>query len=115
DIQGMVTLEDLLEEIVGDFTTSITGQTQEHIHRQADGTYLVEGTMNLRDLNKELKVNLPIDGPKTLNGLIIEEFGDIPQYPMCIRIAGYVIEILEVTDNRVEQVRIQPKRKRKSR
>lgn len=115
DIQGMVTLEDLLEEIVGDFTTSITGQTQEHIHRQADGTYLVEGTMNLRDLNKELKVNLPIDGPKTLNGLIIEEFGDIPEFPMCIRIAGYVIEILEVTDNRVEQVRIQPKRKRKSR
>lgn len=115
DIQGMVTLEDLLEEIVGDFTTSITGQAHEPVHRQADGTYLVEGTINLRDLNKELKVNLPTDGPKTLNGLIVEEFGDIPEHPMCLKIAGYIIEILAVTDNRVEQVRIQPKRKRKAR
>lgn len=113
DIQGLVTLEDLLEEIVGDFTTTIGGQPHEHVTRQADGSFLVEGTVNLRDLNKELKISLPIDGPKTLNGLIIEEFGDIPENPMCIKIKGYGIEILEVTDNRVEKVRIQPKAKRK--
>ncbi len=113
DIQGLVTLEDLLEEIVGDFTTTIGGQPHEHVTRLADGNFLVEGTVNLRDLNKELKINLPIDGPKTLNGLIIEEFGDIPENPMCVKINGYGIEILEVTDNRVEKVRIQPKPKRK--
>lgn len=113
DIQGLVTLEDLLEEIVGDFTTTIGGQPHEHVKKQADGSFLVEGTVNLRDLNKEIKISLPTDGPKTLNGLIIEMFGDIPERPMCLKIAGYGIEILEVTDNRVESVRIRPKPKRR--
>ncbi|MCH8491614.1 MAG: HlyC/CorC family transporter [Idiomarina sp.] len=113
DIQGLVTLEDLLEEIVGEFTTTIGGQSHEHLERQSDGSYLVEGTVNLRDLNRELKIKLPIDGPKTLNGLIIEEFGDIPELPMCMKIAGYPIEIVEVNDNRIEKVRIQPQPKRK--
>lgn len=113
DIQGLVTLEDLLEEIVGDFTTTIGGQPHEHVKKQADGSFLVEGTVNLRDLNKEIKINLPTDGPKTLNGLIIERFGDIPENPMCMNISGYGIEILEVTDNRVERVLIRPKAKRR--
>ncbi|RUO37168.1 magnesium/cobalt efflux protein [Aliidiomarina shirensis] len=113
DIQGLVTLEDILEEIVGEFTTTIGGQSHEHMDKQADGSFVVEGTVNLRDLNRELKIELPIDGPKTLNGLIIEEFGDIPEYPMCIRISGYAIEIVSVNDNRIEKVRIQPQTKKR--
>lgn len=113
DIQGLVTLEDILEEIVGEFTTTIGGQSHEHMDKQTDGSFVVEGTVNLRDLNRELKIELPIDGPKTLNGLIIEEFGDIPEFPMCIRISGYPIEIVSVNDNRIEKVRIQPQPKKK--
>ncbi|RUO19267.1 magnesium/cobalt efflux protein [Aliidiomarina iranensis] len=113
DIQGLVTLEDILEEIVGEFTTNIGGQSHEHMEKHADGSFIVEGTVNLRDLNRELKISLPIDGPKTLNGLIIEEFGDIPEHPMCIRISGYAIEIVSVNDNRIEKVRVQPQTKKR--
>ncbi|RUO33085.1 HlyC/CorC family transporter [Aliidiomarina soli] len=114
DIQGLVTLEDILEEIVGDFTTTISGVTSDHVQLQADGSYLIEGTANLRELNKDLHWNFPTDGPKTINGLIIEAFGDIPENPMCIVVGPYRIEVTEVENNMVKTVRVMPsKRKRK--
>lgn len=114
DIQGLVTLEDILEEIVGDFTTTITGTTSDHVQLQADGSYLIDGPTNLRELNKDLNWDFPTDGPKTINGLIIETFGDIPEAPMCLIVGPYRIEVSEVEHNMVKTVRVLPnKRKRK--
>lgn len=114
DIQGLVTLEDILEEIVGDFTTTITGTTSDHVQLQADGSYVIDGTTNLRELNKDLNWNFPTDGPKTINGLIIESFGDIPEAPMCLVVGHYRIEVNDVDNNMVKSVRvISTKRKRK--
>lgn len=114
DIQGLVTLEDILEEIVGEFTTSISGSTSDHVHLQADGSYLIDGTANLRELNKDLNWDFPTDGPKTINGLIIENFGDIPQAPMCLVIGQYRIEVTDVDNNMIKSVRVMAlKRKRK--
>src|SRR5690606_29905738 len=75
---------------------------------ESDGSIIVEGVANLRDLNKEMNWNLPTDGPKTVSGLIIETLGDIPQQPLCLRINGYAIEIIESGDNLVKQVRFLP-------
>ena len=108
DIQGLVTLEDILEEIVGDFTTTMTPTTSEEVILQPDGSYLVDGSASVRDVNKEMSWELPTDGPKTLNGLIIEHFEDIPQSNLSIRIAGYPIEIVEVSSNRIKTVRVMP-------
>lgn len=114
DIQGLVTLEDILEEIVGDFTTNITGSTSDHVSVQADGSYIIDGSTNLRELNKDLHWNFPTDGPKTINGLIVEAFGDIPEYPMCLVVGQYRIEVTDVDNNMIKSVRIiAAKRKRK--
>ncbi|MCL1113248.1 MULTISPECIES: HlyC/CorC family transporter [Shewanella] len=108
DIQGLVTLEDILEEIVGDFTTSMITTPSEDINIQQDGSFLIDATINIRDLNKEMKWNFPIDGPKTLNGLIIEFLEDIPAANTSLRIAGYQIEVVEVADNMIKAVRVLP-------
>lgn len=108
DIQGLVTLEDILEEIVGDFTTTISPTPSEEIHPQPDGSYIIEGTTNIRDLNKELGWALPTNGPRTLNGLIVEYLEDIPKNPVGMRIAGYPIEVLEIDHNAIRQARIMP-------
>lgn len=113
DIQGLVTLEDILEEIVGDFTTTITGTTSDHVQLQADGSFLIDGTTNLRELNKDLNWSFPTDGPKTINGLIIEAFGDIPELPMCLVIGQYRIEVTDVDNNMIKTVRVLPATKRK--
>ena len=108
DIQGLVTLEDILEEIVGDFTTGVSSAISDEIHLQEDGSYIIDGTMNIRELNREMNWHLPIDGPKTLNGLIIEYLQDIPSSGVSFRIDGYPIEVLEVDNNMIKRIRIIP-------
>lgn len=105
DIQGLVTLEDILEEVVGEFTTDIAEAESEEIKAQADGSYLVEGSINLRDLNRELHLNLPTDGPKTLNGLILEYLEDMPQPDLSLKLQGHGVEIVDVQDNMIKTVR----------
>jgi len=108
DIQGLVTLEDILEEIVGDFTTTMEPAASDEVNIQPDGSYLVDGSATIRDINKEMNWKFPSDGPKTLNGLILEILEDIPQANLSVRIAGYPVEIVNVTDNMIKTVRVQP-------
>ncbi|SFI41786.1 HlyC/CorC family transporter [Nitrosomonas sp. Nm34] len=104
---GLVTLEDILEEIIGEFTTHPPTQTSTFI-RQPDGSIIVEGSVLLRDLNRKLGLQLPLDGPKTLNGLILEHFQDIPEAGIGLNIAGYPLEIIQTKNQVVKVVRIYP-------
>ncbi len=108
DIQGIVTLEDILEEIVGEFTTDPADDVDDVVN-EGNGTYLVDGTANIRDINRSQKWELPIDGPKTLSGLIVELLETIPEPATCLKISGYPIEIVEADDNRIRSVRIGPR------
>lgn len=105
DIQGLVTLADILEEIVGEFTTDPSASIKE-IRRQADGSYLVDGGVNLRDLNRVLHWQLPTDGAKTLNGLILNYLEAIPEPGTSLCIADYMIEIIQTTANAVKTLKI---------
>lgn len=107
DVEGLVTLEDILEEIVGEFTTDPTNSIKE-VHPQDDGTWVVDGTANIRELNKLLGWALPTDGPKTLNGLILEHLQDIPEPGTSLMINAYPMEIIQVGDNVVKTARIFP-------
>jgi len=105
DIQGLITLEDVLEEIVGD----LSGQDQQQhadIQPQDDGSQIIDGSASIRELNKLLGWHLPSEGPKTLNGLVTEALESIPDSPVCLKIGPYRLEILESGDNRVKSVRI---------
>ncbi|MGM0535366.1 MAG: HlyC/CorC family transporter [Pseudomonadota bacterium] len=104
DVEGLVTLEDILEEIVGEFTTDVAGLNQE-IHQQDDGSHVIDGTANIRDINKALGWQLPTDGPKTLNGVILEHLESFPDGPACLQIHNVRIEILEVRDNLITSAR----------
>jgi len=104
DVEGLVTLEDILEEIVGEFTTDVAGLNQE-IHPQEDGSHVIDGTANIRDINKALGWQLPTDGPKTLNGVILEHLESFPDGPACLQINNVRIEILEVRDNLITAAR----------
>jgi Mg2+/Co2+ transporter CorB len=104
DVEGLVTLEDILEEIVGEFTTDVAGQNQE-IHLQDDGSHVIDGTANIRDINKALGWQLPTDGPKTMNGLILEHLESFPDGPACLQIGNIRMEILEVRDNLITAAR----------
>ncbi|WP_189376761.1 HlyC/CorC family transporter [Thalassotalea profundi] len=108
DIQGLVTLEDILEEIVGDFTTTMTPAPSDEVTKQPDNSYLVDGSATVRDINKEMNWHFPTDGPKTLNGLILEYLEDIPEANLSVRVAGYPVEIIDVTDNMIKTVRVIP-------
>nr|WP_159063863.1 CNNM domain-containing protein [Thaumasiovibrio occultus] len=110
DIKGLITLEDILEEIVGEFTTSIQPSLADEITPLPDGGYLIDGTANIRDLNKSLSWKLPTDGPRTLNGLIIEHLEEIPEVELSLSLFGHQMEIIEVADNVIKQVRILPRR-----
>ncbi|XOV90101.1 MAG: HlyC/CorC family transporter [Pseudomonadota bacterium] len=105
DIQGIVTIEDILEEIVGEFTTDLA-DTNVDIHPQDDGSYLIDGGTHVRMINRQLNWTLPQDGPKTLNGLIIEHLENIPDSNVCIRIDTYRIEIVQIQDNMIRTARV---------
>ncbi|WP_010362254.1 HlyC/CorC family transporter [Pseudoalteromonas citrea] len=111
DIQGLVTLEDILEEVVGDFTTTQTRATSDEVDVQSDGSVLVDGAANIRDINKEMTWELPTEGPKTLSGLIVEYLEDIPETQLGMRIAGYPIEIIEIKENMIKQVKVFPQQR----
>ena len=105
DIQGIVTLEDILEEIVGEFTTDPAAD-DEDIVRESDQSYLVNGTANIREMNRIMNWNLPTNGTKTLNGLILEHLETIPESGTGLKVEGYPIEIIETRENRVQLARI---------
>lgn len=108
EIIGLVTLEDILEEIVGEFTTSLSPSLADEITALPDGSYMIEGSANIRDLNKSLNWELPTDGPRTLNGLILEHLEDIPSNCLSIEVEGHQMEIIEVAENMIKQVKILP-------
>jgi Mg2+/Co2+ transporter CorB len=107
DIQGLVTLEDILEEIVGEFTSD-PATLHKDIHRETNGGYVVSGTINVRVLNRTLGWTLPTEGPRTLNGLILEYLENIPEPGTSLKLADLSIEILQIADNAVKTARIRP-------
>jgi Mg2+/Co2+ transporter CorB len=107
ELMGLITLEDILEEIIGEFTTQSPLQSR-GINRQADGSVLVEGAITLRELNRKLGIHFPLDGPKTINGLILEHLEDIPEPGTTVKIAGHPIEIVQTQDRAVRSARIFP-------
>ena len=107
-MQGLVTLEDILEEIVGEFTTDPATMMHKDVHRDADGSFVVNAAANVRALNRSMRWDLPIDGPKTLNGLILEFLETIPDPGTTLKLADYTLEVLQTGDNAVKTVRVQP-------
>lgn len=105
DVLGIVTLEDILEEIVGEFTSDMAA-TSKDILPQKDGSYLIDGTATIREINRTLKWNLPADGPKTLSGLIIDQLEFIPDYNICMDLFGYKVETLHMKDNMIKTARV---------
>lgn len=108
EIQGLLTLNDILEEIVGDFTSSIAGHKR--INKEPDGSMLVEGALSVREFNRETGWELPLTGPRTINGLIVEYLQTLPRTGTCVLIANHPIEIMQVKDNRVKLARIFPQK-----
>ncbi len=105
DIEGIVTIEDILEEIVGEFTTDLA-DTNVDIHPQDDGSYLIDGGTHIRLINRQLNWTLPQDGPKTISGMIIERLETIPESNVCIRIDNYRIEIVQIQDNMIRTAKV---------
>ena len=105
ELQGLVTLEDIIEEIIGEFTTTAPVKSRIEAWNK-DGSALVEGSSALRELNRKLGLALPLDGPKTLNGLILEHLRDIPDAGVALKIAGVPMEIVQTQDRVIKTVRL---------
>jgi len=105
ELQGLVTIEDIVEEIIGEFTTQAPGGA-DTFRREPDGSIIVDGMTLLRALNRRLGTQFPLDGPKTLNGLIVEHLGDIPDAGLSFKLAGQGVEILQTVDTAVKVVRL---------
>jgi magnesium and cobalt exporter, CNNM family len=106
ELMGLVTVDDIVEEIVGEFTTPAPGTGQSGLRWDPSGQTVVDGAAPLRLLNRRLGLALPLDGPKTLNGLILERLEQIPDGPCCLRLPGCVLEIVQVQDQAVRSVRL---------
>ena len=108
DVQGLVTLEDILEEIVGEFTTDPANMMHKDVHAEPDGSFVVNASASVRALNRAMHWNLPTDGPKTLNGLIVEYLETIPEPGTSLKIKDYAVEVLQTSENAIKTVRISP-------
>lgn len=108
DLMGIVTLDEILEEIVGDFTTQAPGEGRE-FHPKSDDSYMINGSASIRDLNRKMGWHLPVDGPKTLNGLILEKLEDIPVSGTTILVDQYPIEVVQTMGASVRMARIYPR------
>ncbi len=117
DLQGLLTMEDLLEEIVGKLSTDANSKQDESVAMHEDGTMTIDAGEFIRDLNKEYNLSLPTNGPKTLNGLIQEELEALPEPGTCIKVDDYVLEVVETSSNAIEMIRlstyVKPDTKRK--
>ena len=107
EMQGLVTIEDIIEEIIGEFTTQAPG-APESFRREPDGSVVVDGMAPLRTLNRRLGTRFPLDGPKTLNGLIVEHLGEIPDAGTSFEVDGQAVEIMQTQDRAVRVVRLLP-------
>ena len=107
EFKGLITLEDILEEMIGDFTTQSPSRLG-GFKQESDGSWLVDGSSTLRELNKKLHLDFPLDGPRTLNGLIIEHFEDIPESNTSFKVGKHVLEIVQTQDRIVKSVKIFP-------
>lgn len=105
DLLGLITLEDIFREIVGEFTADTIDEDKD-IHPQDDGSYLINGTANIREINRNNDWDLPTDGPKTINGLVLEHLESIPDPGVSIRKGNYVIEVVQTADNAIKTVRM---------
>jgi Mg2+/Co2+ transporter CorB len=108
DIEGLVTLEDILEEIVGEFTTDPATITHKDVHQERPGVYIVNASATIRALNRALSWQLPTGGPKTVNGLLIEHLETIPDSGTMVRVGNYEFEVLQIADNAIRTVRVRP-------
>lgn len=106
DIDGLVTLEDLLEEVVGEFTSDPATIVHKDVHVEAEGVYIVNASATIRALNRALQLELPTDGPKTLNGLLLERLETIPEPGATLRTGGCEFEVLQIADNSIRTVRM---------
>jgi Mg2+/Co2+ transporter CorB len=105
EVQGLVTLEDILEEIVGDFTTNEADRVEEVI-AQGNGSFLIDGTATIRDINKATHWELPLDGPKTMNGMVLEQLESIPDGNVSFSINNFKFETIEINGTRVKKVAV---------
>jgi Mg2+/Co2+ transporter CorB len=105
DIQGFVTLEDILEEIVGEFTTDPATITHKHVHRESPGVFIINASATIRAVNRSLGWQLPTDGPKTLNGLLVEQLETLPEAGDQVTVGEYQFEVLQIGENTVRTVR----------
>ncbi len=110
DIQGLVTVEDIVEEIVGELSAE-TPSVSKLVTSQADGSYLADGSVNIRELNRLMSWELPVDGPKTLSGVIVEYLESIPEPGTCVKLNGYPVEVVDVYANMVKTALIFPRQK----
>ncbi len=106
DVQGICTLEDILEEIVGEFTTDVATASSPDVKPVKDGSFIVDGTAFVRDVNKTMAWSLPTDGPKTISGMLVETMEHIPESPVCVQIDNYRFETLQVKDNTIKVARV---------
>ena len=104
DVQGIITIKDILEDIVGEFEEELSHEDDDELIKQDDGSYLIDGRMNLREINRALDINLPLKGPKTISGFIIAYLDGLPKAPCCIQYKNIAMEIVKFNDLAIEQV-----------